>query len=161
MGTRRRAHIVVYTVLLAVLAVATEFRRLAVHLAIAVICNVIFLRDAMRIWRQQAAEADNYKVRRSSNSRFSISLCILVRSWSKPSCQPRTGCEEMSMSFAPDSDMPSAAKAAARRCPVSGGFYRSALCADDGQNSSAARSRPMTTCRARPCRKRNVIWNGE
>ncbi|WP_147125676.1 heme o synthase [Shimia ponticola] len=73
-----RAHILAYTVLLAVLAVAAGFTQIGgpLYLAVAVICNVIFLRDAVRIWRrtEEDAEADNYKVEKSF---FKFSLLYL------------------------------------------------------------------------------------
>jgi len=73
-----RAHIVAYTVLLAVLAIAAGFTQIGgpFYLAVAVICNVIFLRDAVRIWRrsEDEAEADNYKVEKAF---FKFSLLYL------------------------------------------------------------------------------------
>jgi len=61
-----RAHILVYTVLLAGLALGAGFTALGgpVYLAVAVVLNVLFLRGAWAIWRRDEAraEADGYRV---------------------------------------------------------------------------------------------------
>lgn len=60
-----RAHIIVYTILLAPIAVGTGFTSIGgpVYLATALVLNVIFLKGAWDIWRREetAAEADEYK----------------------------------------------------------------------------------------------------
>ena len=60
-----RAHIIVYTILLAPIAVGTGFTSIGgpVYLATALGLNVIFLKGAWDIWRREetAAEADEYK----------------------------------------------------------------------------------------------------
>ncbi|MEO0676807.1 MAG: heme o synthase [Pseudomonadota bacterium] len=73
-----RNHILGYTILLAVLAIGAAFTGIGgpVYLAVAVIANAIFLRDAYRIWRRNEdnAEADNFKVEKSF---FKFSLLYL------------------------------------------------------------------------------------
>lgn len=63
-----RRHILAYTVLLAVLAVATGFTAIGgyIYLSFAIVLNVLFLIGAYRIWKRDdvAAEADNYLVER-------------------------------------------------------------------------------------------------
>ncbi|PWR00776.1 protoheme IX farnesyltransferase [Meridianimarinicoccus roseus] len=70
-----RRHIVVYTALLAPLAIGTAFSAIGgpVYLAVAVIMNLRFLQGAVAIARRDdaAAEADNYKVEKAF-FRFSL-----------------------------------------------------------------------------------------
>ena len=60
-----RAHIIVYTILLAPIAVGTGLTSIGgpVYMATALVLNVIFLKGAWDIWRREetAAEADEYK----------------------------------------------------------------------------------------------------
>jgi len=73
-----RVHIIVYTVLLAVLAVGTGFSAIGgpVYMAVAVILNAMFLKGAYDIWRRDEArsEADGYKVEKRF---FKLSLWYL------------------------------------------------------------------------------------
>ncbi|MCL3880886.1 heme o synthase [Marivita sp. GX14005] len=73
-----RLHILVYTALLAVLAVAAGFTQIGgpVYLAVAITLNALFLRGAIRIWRrdEDMAEADNYLAERKF---FKLSLLYL------------------------------------------------------------------------------------
>ncbi|MEM1236682.1 MAG: heme o synthase [Pseudomonadota bacterium] len=73
-----RVHILVYTVLLVALAVAAAFTSMGgpFYLAVALIANAIFLRDAFRIWRRNEddAEADDFKVEKGF---FKFSLLYL------------------------------------------------------------------------------------
>ena len=73
-----RAHILVYTVLLAALAIGTGFTALGgpVYLAVSVVLNGLFLRGAWAIWRrdERAARADCY---RTEKSFFRLSLYYL------------------------------------------------------------------------------------
>ena len=73
-----RRHILAYTVLLAVLAVATGFTAIGgyVYLSFAVVLNALFLLGAWRIWQrdEDMAEADNYLVERKF---FRLSLYYL------------------------------------------------------------------------------------
>ncbi|MEQ8292610.1 MAG: heme o synthase [Roseovarius sp.] len=73
-----RVHILVYTVLLAALAIGAGFTSIGgpVYLAVAVVLNALFLKGAWAIWRrdESAAEADNYKAERSF---FKLSLLYL------------------------------------------------------------------------------------
>jgi protoheme IX farnesyltransferase len=73
-----RAHIIVYTVLLAVLAVGTGFTAIGgpLYLAAAVVLNALFLKGAYDIWRRDeaAAEADSYAVEKKF---FRLSLWYL------------------------------------------------------------------------------------
>ena len=73
-----RVHIMAYTVLLVALAVATAFTSIGgpFYLAVAVIANAIFLRDAFRIWRrsEEDAEADDFTVEKGF---FKFSLLYL------------------------------------------------------------------------------------
>ena len=73
-----RRHILAYTVLLAVLAVATGFTAIGgyVYLSFAVVLNALFLLGAWRIWQrdEEMAEADNYLVERKF---FRLSLYYL------------------------------------------------------------------------------------
>ncbi|MFW8595003.1 heme o synthase [Cribrihabitans neustonicus] len=73
-----RVHILVYTVLLALLAVGTAFSGIGgpVYLAVAVVLNALFLQGAVKIWRRNEddSEADNFKVERNF---FKLSLLYL------------------------------------------------------------------------------------
>ena len=73
-----RSHILIYTALLALLAVGAAFSGIGgpVYLAVAVVMNALFLRGAWRISRRDeaAAEADNFRVERSF---FRLSLLYL------------------------------------------------------------------------------------
>ncbi len=73
-----RAHIITYTVLLAVLAVGTGFSTIGgpLYLATAVVLNVLFLKGAVAIWRRNEtqAEADAYRVEKKF---FRLSLWYL------------------------------------------------------------------------------------
>ncbi|GAB4534291.1 MAG: heme o synthase [Ruegeria sp.] len=73
-----RTHILVYTALLALLAVGTAFSGIGgpIYLTVAVILNALFLRGAWAIARrtEDDAEADNFKVERSF---FKLSLLYL------------------------------------------------------------------------------------
>ncbi|MEM6308894.1 MAG: heme o synthase [Pseudomonadota bacterium] len=73
-----RVHILVYTVLLVILAVATAATSIGgpVYLTAAVVLNALFLKDAWRIWQRDEtdAEADGYKVEKSF---FKLSLLYL------------------------------------------------------------------------------------
>ena len=73
-----RVHILVYTVLLAVLAVGTAFTSIGgpVYLATALVLNALFLRGAVRIWRRDEAtcETDNFRVEKKF---FRLSLWYL------------------------------------------------------------------------------------
>ncbi|AZV77209.1 protoheme IX farnesyltransferase [Parasedimentitalea marina] len=73
-----RVHILVYTILLAVLAVGTSFSGVGgpVYLAVAVVLNALFLQGAWKIWRRDEddSEGDNFKVERSF---FKLSLLYL------------------------------------------------------------------------------------
>jgi len=78
-----RAHILGYTVVLAVMAVGAAFTGIGgpVYLAVAVVFNALFLRDAVAIWRRDEAmaEADNYKVEKKA---FRLSLWYLFAHFS-------------------------------------------------------------------------------
>ncbi|EDM70391.1 protoheme IX farnesyltransferase [Roseobacter sp. AzwK-3b] len=73
-----RVHILVYTILLAALAIGTGFTAVGgpIYLAVAVVLNVMFLIGAVRIWRRDEvmAEADNYAVEKKV---FRLSLYYL------------------------------------------------------------------------------------
>ncbi|WP_170456138.1 heme o synthase [Ruegeria arenilitoris] len=73
-----RTHILVYTALLALLALGTAFSGIGgpIYLAVAVVLNALFLRGAWAISRrtEDDAEADNFKVERSF---FKLSLLYL------------------------------------------------------------------------------------
>src|SRR6056297_48062 len=73
-----RRHILVYTVLLAALAVATAFTSVGgpIYLTVAVVLNGAFMLGAVHIWRrdEDMAEADNYAVERKF---FRLSLYYL------------------------------------------------------------------------------------
>ena len=70
-----RLHILVYTILLVPVALATAFTSIGgpVYLAVSLLLNAEFLRGALRIWRraETVAEADNYSVEKSV-FRFSL-----------------------------------------------------------------------------------------
>ncbi|MGJ5619326.1 heme o synthase [Sulfitobacter sp. MF3-043] len=73
-----RRHILIYTVLLAVLAIGTAFTAIGgpIYLATAVILNAMFLLGAWRIWNRDEddSEGDNYAVERKF---FRLSLFYL------------------------------------------------------------------------------------
>ena len=73
-----RVHILVYTVLLAALAIGAAFTDIGgpVYLATALVFNALFLRDALAIWRRDEAmaEADNYRIEKRA---FRLSLWYL------------------------------------------------------------------------------------
>jgi protoheme IX farnesyltransferase len=73
-----RVHIIVYTVLLAILAVGTGFTSIGgpIYLTVAVVLNALFLKGAVDIWRRDEAqsEADAYLVERKF---FRLSLWYL------------------------------------------------------------------------------------
>lgn len=73
-----RRHILIYAVLQIAMAVGVAFTSIGgpLYLAVALICNVIVLKDAVRIWRrdEEQAEADNFKVERAF---FKFSLLYL------------------------------------------------------------------------------------
>ncbi|WP_299153135.1 heme o synthase [uncultured Tateyamaria sp.] len=73
-----RAHVLAYTVPLALLAVGTAFTSIGgpVYLAVAVVLNALFLKGAYDIWcrNEVQAEADGYKVEKSF---FRLSLWYL------------------------------------------------------------------------------------
>jgi len=88
-----RVHILVYTVLLAILSLGAAFSGIGgvIYLSVAIVMNALFLRGALRIWRrdEDASEADNFATERSF---FKLSLlylflhfgAILVESLLKP-----------------------------------------------------------------------------
>jgi len=73
-----RVHILVYTGLLALLALATAFSAIGgpIYLVVSVVLNALFLRGAIRIWRRNEAdsEADNFAIERRF---FRLSLLYL------------------------------------------------------------------------------------
>ncbi len=73
-----RNHILIYTVLLAILAIGTAFSAIGgpIYLLVAVVLNAMFLFGAVRIWRrdEEMAEADNFAVERRF---FRLSLLYL------------------------------------------------------------------------------------
>ncbi|MBC7165694.1 MAG: protoheme IX farnesyltransferase [Roseovarius sp.] len=73
-----RVHILAYTVILAVMAVGAAFTQIGgpVYLAVALVFNALFLRDALAIWRRDEgqAEGDGYRVERRA---FRLSLWYL------------------------------------------------------------------------------------
>jgi len=73
-----RIHILVYTLLLAVLAIGTAFTSIGgpVYLAVAVVLNLLFVKGAVQIWRRDEddSEADNFAVERRF---FKLSLLYL------------------------------------------------------------------------------------
>jgi protoheme IX farnesyltransferase len=73
-----RKHILVYTVLLAVLAIGAGFTQIGgpVYLTVAVVLNALFLKGAWAIWKRDetASEADNFAVEKKF---FKLSLLYL------------------------------------------------------------------------------------
>ncbi len=73
-----RVHILVYTLLLAALAVGIGFTSVGgpLYLAVAVVLNLAFIKGAVKIWKrtEEDAEADNYGVEKSF---FKLSLYYL------------------------------------------------------------------------------------
>ncbi|SDE30236.1 protoheme IX farnesyltransferase [Salipiger thiooxidans] len=73
-----RIHILVYTVLLAALAIGTGFTAIGgpVYLAVAVVLNLLFLKGAWEIFRRDevASEADNFRIEKRF---FKLSLLYL------------------------------------------------------------------------------------
>ncbi|MHA6263663.1 heme o synthase [Arenibacterium sp. CAU 1754] len=73
-----RAHILIYTILLAALAIGAGFTGIGgpIYLTVAVILNAMFLLGALRIWRRNEddSEADNFAVERGF---FKLSLLYL------------------------------------------------------------------------------------
>lgn len=73
-----RRHILIYSVLLVILAIGAGFTGIGgpIYLVVAVLCNLVVLRDAVRIWRRDEvmAEADDYKAERGF---FKFSLFYL------------------------------------------------------------------------------------
>ena len=73
-----RRHILVYAVLQAALAFSLAFTPVGglIYFAVALVCNVIVLKDAVRIWRRDEvnSEADDFKVERAF---FKFSLFYL------------------------------------------------------------------------------------
>ncbi|MEC3862024.1 heme o synthase [Mesobacterium sp. TK19101] len=73
-----RIHILVYTLLLAVLAVGTAFTSIGgpVYLAVAVVLNALFVKGAVQIWRRNEddSEADNFAIEKRF---FKLSLLYL------------------------------------------------------------------------------------
>jgi protoheme IX farnesyltransferase len=73
-----RVHILVYTALLAVLAIGAAFTGIGgpIYLTVSVVLNALFLRGALRIWRrnEDMAEADNFLIERKF---FKLSLLYL------------------------------------------------------------------------------------
>ncbi len=73
-----RAHILAYTILLAIMAIGAAFFGIGgpVYLATALVFNALFLRDALAIWRRDEAmaEADNYRIEKRT---FRLSLWYL------------------------------------------------------------------------------------
>lgn len=73
-----RVHILVYTLLLAVLAVGTAFTAVGgpIYLSVAVVLNALFIKGAWDIFRrnEDASETDNFKVERGF---FKLSLLYL------------------------------------------------------------------------------------
>ncbi|MEL7254762.1 MAG: heme o synthase [Pseudomonadota bacterium] len=73
-----RIHILVYTLLLAALAVGIGFTSVGgpIYVAVAITLNAMFIKGAWQIWRrtEEDAEADNYKVEKSV---FKLSLYYL------------------------------------------------------------------------------------
>jgi len=76
-----RKHILVYTILLAPVALAAGVTSIGgpIYMAVAVVLNALFLRGAWRIWRRDEAmaEADNYAVEKSV-FRFSLYYLFLL-----------------------------------------------------------------------------------
>ncbi len=74
-----RVHILVYTILLAALAVGTAFTSIGgpIYLAVALVLNAMFLLGAVRIWRrdEDMSEADDFAVEKRF---FRLSLLYLA-----------------------------------------------------------------------------------
>jgi len=73
-----RVHIIVYTILLAILAVGTAFTGVGgpLYLSVAVVLNAMFVKGSIEIWRRDEAmaEADGYAVEKKF---FKLSLLYL------------------------------------------------------------------------------------
>lgn len=73
-----RVHILVYTILLAILSLGAAFSGIGgpVYLAVAAVMNLLFLRGAIRIWRrdEDMSEVDNFAAERAF---FKLSLLYL------------------------------------------------------------------------------------
>lgn len=73
-----RNHILVYTILLAPLAIGTGFTSIGgpIYLTVAVVLNVLFLLGALKIWRrnEEQAKIDKYRLEKSF---FGLSLMYL------------------------------------------------------------------------------------
>ena len=73
-----RNHILVYTILLAPLAIGTAFTSIGgpIYLTVAVILNVLFLLGALKLWRrnEDQAQVDKYRLEKSF---FGLSLMYL------------------------------------------------------------------------------------
>lgn len=73
-----RAHILAYTILLAVLAIGAAFTGIGgpIYLAVAVVLNAFFLAGAVKIWRRDetTSDADNFKIEKRF---FKLSLLYL------------------------------------------------------------------------------------
>ena len=73
-----RRHILVYALLQAALAIGLAFTSVGglIYFSVALVCNVIVLKDAVRIWRRDEvnSEADDFKVERAF---FKFSLFYL------------------------------------------------------------------------------------
>jgi len=73
-----RVHILVYTVLLAILSLGAAFSGIGgpIYLVVAAVMNLLFLRGAIRIWRrdEDASEDDNFAAERAF---FKLSLLYL------------------------------------------------------------------------------------
>jgi protoheme IX farnesyltransferase len=76
-----RKHVLVYTILLAPVALAAGVTSIGgpIYMAVAVVLNALFLRGAWRIWKRDevVAEADNYAVEKSV-FRFSLYYLFLL-----------------------------------------------------------------------------------
>lgn len=73
-----RVHILVYTLILAVVSIAAGFTSIGgpLYLTVAVVLNALFIKGAVKIWRRDdaTAEADNYLAERKF---FKLSLLFL------------------------------------------------------------------------------------
>ncbi len=83
-----RVHILAYTVILSVMAVGAAFTQIGgpVYLAVALVFNALFLRDALAIWRRDEgqAEADDYRVEKRA---FRLSLWYLFAHFTAILCE--------------------------------------------------------------------------
>jgi len=83
-----RVHILAYTVILSVMAVGAAFTQIGgpVYLAVALVFNALFLRDAVAIWRRDEgqAEADDYRVEKRA---FRLSLWYLFAHFTAILCE--------------------------------------------------------------------------